>query len=705
MKSRVLSATWLCMLGSVTLLAGCAPATPEAGSTTARRQAEGLAQDGDATISAPDTFVNRYAVLGQDAHRGDTTLNVVMTPGLGVDALLPLVPNDLLLIVQMQGADLDPQNAVRYGEVTDLRGAGRYEFISVISLDPAAGKIQVTPGCGGLKNDYQAAGHVQIIRVPQYRSLTVSAGASVVAPPWDGLVGGVIALQVQGTVTVDGTLDASGLGFRGGAVTPITVQRAPAVGSFYRSQSNLDGANRGEGIGGSSSDYAAVGAFGRGAAANGGGGGNRINAGGGGGGNGGDVLLWNGQGVMSTTITGGASAWPLDPGYDSTRTVAAGGGRGGYTYSGTNLDPTTVGPGNASWLEDSRRERGGLGGRPVPNDPKSRVYLGGGGGAGDDFMSASGAGGNGGGLIFIDADRITGSGTIVADGEDGLSAAGNSSGGGGGGAGGTVILAAIKGVDGVTVTANGGSGGGQSGATANASGPGGGGGGGYISTGPGLQVVRTVAGGAAGTTASSAMAAFPVNGASEGAPGSITDTAVGPYGGAPYCSVADLSVSMTASPTQASGIDPLKLTLTVQNLGPSYTGNVLLRLTLPPLVRFLDVVAPDWTCQGSAQEVLCRLASLPVGPVGAVVVTVQPAQGEAAMTFDATVTAPSTDTAPDNNRAVLTVTNTLPLYARPAGGGFSCAAAPGAARSTGVGGVLLLLLALCGLRRRMAEGA
>lgn len=705
MKSRVLSATWLCMLGSVTLFAGCAPATPDAGATTVRRQAEGLAQDGDVTVSAPDTQVNRYAVLGQDARRGDTTLNLVQTPGLGVDALLPLVANDLLLVVQQQGADLDPQNTVRYGEVTDLRSAGRYEFISVISLDPALGKIQVTSGCGGLKNDYQAAGHVQIIRVPQYRSLTVSAGASVVAPAWDGQVGGVIAMQVRDTVTVDGSLDVSGLGFRGGAKNPLTMQRSPAVGSFYRSMNNQDGANRGEGIGGSSSDYAAVGAFGRGAAANGGGGGNRINAGGGGGGNGGDVTQWNGQGVMSTTITGGASAWPLDPGYDATRQTAAGGGRGGYTYSGIALDPTTVGPDNTTWLEDSRRERGGLGGRPVPNDPTSRVFLGGGGGAGDDFMSQSGAGGSGGGLIFIDADRITGTGTIVADGNAGDAASGNSSGGGGGGAGGTVILAAAKGIDGVSVSANGGDGGGQRGTTASASGPGGGGGGGYINTPPAAQLVRTAVGGIAGITTSSAMVAFPVNGASDGAPGSVAETALGPYGGAPYCSVADLSVTMTASPAQASGIDPLKLTLTVQNLGPSYTGNVLLRLTLPNLVRFLDVVALDWTCQGSAQDVLCRLANLPVGPAPTIEVTVQPAQGESAMTFDATISAPSTDTFPENNRAVLTVMNTLPLYARTAGGGFSCAASPGTAGTAGGGGILLLLLALYGLRRRTARGA
>ena len=164
----MLSATWLCWLGSATLLAGCA-ARGETGATTARRQTAGLAKDGDLTVSTADTQVNRYAVLGRDAHRGDSTLSLVTTPGFGVDALLPLAENDLLMIVQLQGATLDPSDSASHGALSELRSAGRYEFISVASLDPATSKITVTVGCGGLKNDYEAAGHVQIIRVPQYR--------------------------------------------------------------------------------------------------------------------------------------------------------------------------------------------------------------------------------------------------------------------------------------------------------------------------------------------------------------------------------------------------------------------------------------------------------------------------------------------------------------------------------------------------------
>ena len=73
-------------------------------------QAEGLGKDGDVMISAAGTIVNRYAVLGADARLGDTTIKLSAIPKMDVSSLLPLVPDDLLLIVQTQGADIDTTN-------------------------------------------------------------------------------------------------------------------------------------------------------------------------------------------------------------------------------------------------------------------------------------------------------------------------------------------------------------------------------------------------------------------------------------------------------------------------------------------------------------------------------------------------------------------------------------------------------------------
>ena len=316
---------------------------------------------------------------------------------------------------------------------------------------------------------------------------------------------------------------------------------------------------------------------------------------------------------------------------------------------------------------------GGLGGRPVPNDPKTRLFLGGGGGSGDDYMGKSGEGGSGGGLIFIDADRITGSGTIRADGDAGGTASGNGSGGGGGGAGGTVILAAENGIDGVSVSASGG-GGSQDGTSANASGPGGpGGGGGFIGRHPGVQVP------AASTAGRAALRhRAPWSPSRPTAPARAQQAC----GSTPQLALWRRAVLLGgrslrhldrfASP--GNGRRSADAHVTVQNQGPSYTGNVLLRLTLPPLVR-LSTPSPRLYLPAQWAEVLCRLSNLPVGTAPAIAITVQPAQGRHDDLRRHRI-GPSTDTVPENNQANLTVMNTLPLYARPAGGGTGCAAIP-----------------------------
>lgn len=702
-KTNIFLACLLSLPG-LPLLAACSGADAQSPQPAAtRRQAAGVGKDGALTVSAADTRLNRYAVLGADANAGNTSLKLSGTPGLGVDALQPLEPGDLLLIIQMQGAALSAVNSASFGEVTDLGSAGLYEFIDVASVDAANSRVTVNSGCGGLKNSYQTSGHVQVIRVPQYTELTVSAAGSVVAKPWNGQTGGVIAVQVALTATLDGLLDASATGFRGGERNGITTSRLPNVGSFYLSMNAQDGGNRGEGIGGFKSDYAALGQYGRGAAANGGGGGNRVAAGGGGGGNGGVAADWIGQGVMAAGVTGAAMAWPLDPGYQAAQAKAAGGGRGGYSFSDAQKDPTLVGPSDPSWGQDQRRERGGLGGRPVASDAKSRLYLGGGGGSGDDFMNTSGAGGRGGGLVFIDASAINGSGQILANGQAGGDATDTSSGAGGGGAGGSIVLAADT-VSGISALASGGPGGAQALAGAMAGGPGGGGGGGYIVGPTGTAISRQVSGGAAGDTQSTDMVKFPRNGATDGASGTIVDVPSAPFGGAAFCSVADLSLALTAQPAQASGIEPFTVTVTVQNSGPSRTGNITVPLDVPSgarLTKLPTIAESGWDCTLSGQHLTCTLASIGPAMVASFSITLVPALGEGSMSFQATVTAQSTDPNPGNNQVSLTVTNQAPLQTHLAGGGIGCAVG-GATSSQGKGvwSGALLLVALAGAMAR-----
>ena len=492
--------------------------------------------DGPLTVTAANTVLNQYATLAANAAVGATSFSVTSIADLSSTANGALAAGDLVMLYQAQGATINTADSSSFGAVTDLGSAGRYEVITVGSV--SGNTITLDASCGGLDFSYATTGNTQVVRIPQYTTLTVNSGASVTGTAWNGVRGGIVAVQAQ-SVVMNGTVTANALGFRGGAVDNFTSTAGGASVTIYRSTANTSGAEKGESIAGSQATYDGLnGRYGRGAPANGGGGGNGHNAGGGGGANGNNGNAWSGQGVMSGTVTG-ATAWALDPGYvanGNARTNSSGGGRGGYTYSSANLDALTVAPGTTTWGGDFRRELGGLGGRPLDNDTATRLFFGGGGGAGDANNTSGGAGGAGGGMVFIISGTVSGSGTVSANGAAGASSNNTFNGApGGGGGGGTVVVRATT-LSGVGIQASGGVGGTQPITSAEAEGPGGGGGGGFIAT-SGGTVTQTAVGGANGVTNSSSLTEFPTNGATVGATGQTNASA----SGASVCTVASLA--------------------------------------------------------------------------------------------------------------------------------------------------------------------
>lgn len=489
--------------------------------------------DGDFTVTAPNTILNNYTTLAVDAATTDTSFTVANIADLNssIPQLGPIAVGDLLLIIQMQGASIDTTDTVNYGSVTTLNSAGLYEFVTIGSIAGNTITINGETCITDLRNDYSTSGRTQVIRVPQFRDLIVDPGASVVPAIWSGSSGGVVALQISRFFTLNGSIDASAQGFRGGQLE--TSSNFPGTFVGYRTNSVADGAEKGEGIAGYQTDYDALsGRYGRGAPANGGGGGQAHNTGGGGGANGNNGNAWTGQGVMPPTPL---AAWQLDPGFfaNGGLTNSSGGGRAGYSYSEFNQDATVAGPGNALWGGDFRKELGGLGGRPLTNNPASRLFLGGGGGSGDASNINGGAGGRGGGLVLVQAGSLTGSGSIFANGENGFNTQNShTDGAGGGGGGGTVVVSSFA-LTGVSLTANGGNGGNQLIVGDEAEGPGGAGGGGFIAVRVGTPT-RTATGGLGGSTTSSAMTEFSRNGATDGATGQST-AAVALVNGLPIC--------------------------------------------------------------------------------------------------------------------------------------------------------------------------
>ncbi len=510
------------LLSGIACLASCgddpglrsaAGGLPEPDVTVGQHRAALSGKDGMATITLLDQTVNRYAQVTADIRSGDLSIAVMDLAALDVAA------GDLLMVIQMQGATLDFTDAIDYGAITNYNGAGQFEFVTVTGVDLSAGRVQVSTCMGGVRNAYRAAAHSQVVRVPQFTTLTVDSTGSIGAPKWNGSVGGILAIAAQTAVTLNGPLDVSGRGFRPGLLDNLT--SAPnASQPIFRGLNAAQGGEKGEGIGGFSSDYDKIGGrYGRGAPGNGGGGGNSHNAGGGGGANAASGRPWRmGQGVMLSTVMGGMNAWTLDPGYlanGNQYTSDGGGGRGGYTYGANNQDALTIGPNQAAWGGDSRREVGGLGGRPLDSGVTQRLFLGGGGGAGDGNNDAANQGGAGGGLVFLVAPTVSGTAAIRANGTDGgPTRSANNDAAGGGGGGGTIVVVAQM-LSGITVTASGGTGGSQGLLGNESEGPGGGGGGGFIAL-SGGNISATANGGAAGVSQSAAIIEFPSNGATAG---------------------------------------------------------------------------------------------------------------------------------------------------------------------------------------------
>jgi len=524
---------------------------------------------GSYTVIAANTQLNSYTAVTANAAVNATSITVASNTLTNAVLTTNLAAGDLIMIIQMQGAtmDIDPIPATPvalggwggtytvpighqgdwgttqdlWGQVTSYNNAGKYELVEVRSV---SGGTTINLMCG-LVNAYTASGHVQVVRVPRFTNLTINAGMSIVPALWDGTIGGVVSLEVNGILTLNATSKvlATGYGFRGGVCDLQTAGSPPGSATnvgYCASSAAIEGAEKGEGIGGFYTEYDALySRYCKSAPANAGGGGGNHNAGGGGGANIG-TGAYTGKGIP---VAGYTTAWDLESASFSTST-SSGGGRGGYSYSTNNQVETSVGPNIALWSGDYRRTEGGLGGHPLTYSA-SRIFMGGGGGAGDANTNPTqgGAGGRGGGIVFLTVyGSITGTGTIESNGAVGQNANplgqvapgasatkyGNDGAGGAGGGGAIAISNGTAIPATVTLSATGGAGGNQvisfgtfSSPAMEADGPGGGGAGGMVAFTSGTPV-QTVAGGVNGTTNSSHVNLFPPNGATMGAAGTAS---------------------------------------------------------------------------------------------------------------------------------------------------------------------------------------
>lgn len=476
-------------------------------------------KNGALTVNNPNSILNAYTSIGTNATTSQNYVVVTNINDLNIGSNLTC--GDLIFIYQAQGATISTPNTNQYGVITGYGNAGLYELHHVISVSGNTITID-----SPLANSYFVSGHAQVIKVPQYTTLNINSLASVTTPTWNGSNGGVVVVHALDSIIVNGEVNSTGKGFRGG------LRRSSGYvygGAQYVSSIINEGGEKGESIAGNTSDYDLIGGrYCRGAPANGGGGGTNHNSGGGGGANATNGNIYTGAGVMCTTCTG-SGAWLLDADYATSSALSnsSGGGKGGNTYANSNQNALTLSPGNSSWSGDGWRNVGGRGGHPLTNiNASNRVYFGGGGGAADANDNSGGSGANGGGLILLISPKIKGIGKITANGDSAQNSFNiHADALGGGGGGGTVILNSNIVDNNLTINAIGGKGGSMISIGAGyLIGSGAGGGGGYINYPTGSSPVTNISGGLNGKNYHAWISEFPADGATIGGNGLVQAT-------------------------------------------------------------------------------------------------------------------------------------------------------------------------------------
>lgn len=320
----------------------------------AQVQQLGEGRDGPLEVTAPGTVVNQSTALAEDAAAGDPFITVVDSS--------PFNAGSVVLVVHTQWQS----DGERYR-------IGEY---SVHFVERVVGtKVEL----GSPLNRPWRRGEGQAVLVPQFTDVTITSTGSLVAPPWNGTSGGVLALLATGRVLNDGLISATGAGFRGG--TPREVSENEA-GCMNDSEPAVRGAERGEGV------------------------------------------LIGGFGTMSTGR--GAND--------------CGGGGGVCRYSGGGGGGSLGEGGQGGLSADGRRDVGGVGGQALAF---AGLILGGGGGATNGTFGQGRGGGRGGGAIFLRARSLDGSGHMEANGAPGGSPASRFGAGSGAGGAGSIVIEVV----------------------------------------------------------------------------------------------------------------------------------------------------------------------------------------------------------------------------------------------------------------------
>lgn len=280
----------------------------------------GDGSDGVRTVNSNDTFTvsNSRTKIGFDYGAPSTSIEL--------ENASTFSNGNLILIHKTRGSD-----------------AGLWELNKIASGGGTTALTLAYP----LQHDYitDTGNNVsQVVRLPEYSSVTVNNGFTWSAPAWDGSKGGIIAFLCKGTVSISGTISARDgfLGASGSTTAGLQGEGTAGVRNTASTSANGNG-----GGGGSNADFNGGGGGGNGAAGSnsssatggsavGNAGLTLMNFGGGGGSGGNDVNGAGGKGgglvliiAKEITLTGTITVNGTDGAGSASPGSGGGGGAGG----------------------------------------------------------------------------------------------------------------------------------------------------------------------------------------------------------------------------------------------------------------------------------------------------------------------------------------------------------------------------------------
>lgn len=599
---------------------------------------------GDGNNPTVSGVINTYYTPANGSFDSNTSSIALSNPR---GAVVTLSPGDLVLVIQMQCADIDFSDSDAYGDGVpgepasgsiDPVGAclaGRYEFVRA---GPATTNSNLDLSETPLADVYhqllatatQGRRTFQVVRVPQY--LNAGLSGDVFSPDWNGFSGGLVVIDTALEFSFNGfAIEVDGAGFRGGGGVLNASANDPV--ERFRWDDSSRHTSKGEGIAGTPRWVSEKRSVGDGAIAT----VTDLGAGWGGYPTGTDSTGDFARGAPGNA-GGGGTYWDLN-------SDNGGGGGGGNAGAGGRGGAGWRSVGYAGILPDYSNvpeKKWGFGGTAVLG-AVSRLVMGGGGGAGDNNNSTGpqSSGAAGGGIVMVRAETLIGNGQILARGARATDNP-DSDAAGGGGAGGSVLVVATTWNAALAVDVSGGRGGDAAVDTPAAHGPGGGGSGGLILT--TAAPVSAIANG--GETGLTTTADSPPGGAAHGA-----ETGEGgnsiiflPEDDDPGTNVgrtcrADLAVVKTNPASPLISGQTTSYTLVITNNGPLSADNAVLS-DVPSAGLTLDSIA----CTSASGGAVCPVGPLTIadllGP--GIVLPVLPNGGSLTFVVQATVTASGT---------------------------------------------------------------